>query len=140
MSRILSYIKIWLVKVFRKLLLSAFPEVRILQESSGNYYVLHSYANESIISNKAKLYPVFRISQSEIGDYSYISRNCEINHTKIGKFCGIGPNFFCGWGVHPINGISTSPMFYSTKRQNGITLSKVDKATEKEISIRIYRL
>ena len=52
--------------------------------------------------------------------------------TKIGKFCSIGPNFFCGWGVHPTNGISTSPMFYSTKKQNGITLSLEDKIDERK--------
>lgn len=56
--------------------------------------------------------------------------------TNIGKFCSIGPNLVCGWGIHPINGISTAPMFYSTKKQNGMTLSTVDKVEErKPISI-----
>lgn len=56
--------------------------------------------------------------------------------TEIGKFCSIGPNFFCGWGVHPMDGISTSPMFYSTLKQNGMTLSLVDKVEERK-NIRI---
>ena len=56
--------------------------------------------------------------------------------TTIGKFCSIGPNLVCGWGIHPTDGISTSPMFYSTREQNGITLSNTDKIEErKPISI-----
>ena len=51
--------------------------------------------------------------------------------TEIGKFCSIGPNFICGWGIHPLNGISTSPMFYSTMKQNGVTLSSIDKVEER---------
>lgn len=50
-----------------------------------------------------------------IGDYTYISVNSCISLTDIGKFCSIGPNFFCGWGIHPTDGISTSPLFYSAK-------------------------
>ena len=57
-----------------------------------------------------------------LGDYSYIANNSSINKCTIGKFCSIGPNFCCGLGSHPINGISTSPMFYSTGKQNGISL------------------
>ena len=56
--------------------------------------------------------------------------NSFISTTTIGKFCSIGPNFICGWGIHPLNGISTSPMFYSTRKQNGITLSRKDKIDE----------
>ena len=52
--------------------------------------------------------------------------------TKIGKFCSIGPGLVCGWGIHPINGLSTHPMFYSTLRQNGMTLSAVDKVVERK--------
>ena len=65
-----------------------------------------------------------------LGDYSYISRNSTISHCTIGKFCSIGPNFCCGLGIHPTNGISTSPMFYSTAKQNGVSLCKENKIDE----------
>jgi len=58
--------------------------------------------------------------------------NSWISQSEIGKFCSIGPNFLCGWGIHPTKGISTSPMFYSTMKQNGTTLSKVDKIEERK--------
>ena len=37
-------------------------------------------------------------------------------------------NFFCGWGVHPVHGLSTSPVFYSSKAK--YTFSEEDKIDE----------
>ena len=66
----------------------------------------------------------------QLGNYSYIAKNCTINHCTIGKFCSIGPNFCCGLGIHPTNGVSTAPMFYSTMKQNGFSLCKKNKIEE----------
>jgi acetyltransferase-like isoleucine patch superfamily enzyme len=93
--------------------------------SKGNGEIANSY-----LSAKAKLYSPYRLSNSFVDDYSYIAHNSNISKTKIGKFCSIGPNFLCGRGVHPIHALSTSPMFYSTMRQNGTTLSATNKIEE----------
>lgn len=91
---------------------------------------------DSIFESPVKVYPNCRIVQSEVGKYTYISEGSLISLTRIGRFCSIGPGLLCGYGIHPINGISTSPMFYSTKKQNGITLSASDKTEErKQINI-----
>ena len=82
------------------------------------------------IGKKVKLYSRFSISDSQIGDYSYIGPNSNIKNTTIGRFSSIGPNLTCGIGIHPTNYVSTSPVFYSTKKQCGITFSKVDKIEE----------
>lgn len=66
----------------------------------------------------------------QIGDYTYISVNSCISLTEIGKFCSIGPNFFCGWGIHPTNGISTSPLFYSSK--NPYSFCKENKIEDRK--------
>jgi acetyltransferase-like isoleucine patch superfamily enzyme len=71
-----------------------------------------------------------QIGSSVIGDYTYISSNSVINLTTIGKFCSIGPNLLCGFGVHPLGGLSTSPIFYSTKKTCGISLSAENKIKE----------
>lgn len=72
----------------------------------------------------------------EIGYGTYLSTNSKILNTAIGKFCSIGPNLVCGFGIHPTNGISTSPSFYSTTSHNGITFSSTDKIIEnKKITI-----
>ena len=86
--------------------------------------------NNKHIGKNTKIYPQFQISNSSIGDYTYIAQNSIINNTTIGKFCSVGPNLISGWGLHPTNGISTHPMFYSTKKQNGMTLSETDKFEE----------
>jgi virginiamycin A acetyltransferase len=77
-----------------------------------------------------KLYSIHKLYNVTIGDYTYIAPNAHVHYTVIGKFCSIGPNLVCGLGIHPINGISTAPMFYSTYKQNGVSLSKNDKVTE----------
>ena len=112
-------------------LLKILPEIRKLNYP-GNDFFLQSWIDSSEISNKAKLYPLYHISLSKIGDYTYVAQNSVISMTEIGKFCSIGPNLICGWGIHPLDGISTSPMFYSTMKQNGITLSSDDKVKERK--------
>lgn len=81
------------------------------------------------------VYSPSSIVNSTIGYGSYIAPNSSVSNATVGKFCSIGPNFLCGYGIHPLNGISTSPMFYSTKKQNGITLSSVDKIEEQKAII-----
>lgn len=89
-------------------------------------------AYESEIKPTCKLYRPYIIDSSVIGEFTYIAQNAIIKGTSIGKFCSIGPNLLCGWGIHPTNGISTAPMFYSTIKQNGMTLSKDDKVEERK--------
>lgn len=84
------------------------------------------------ISSKAKLYPPYSLADVSVGDCTYISSNSRISLTIIQKFCSIGPDLCCGWGIHPIDGISTSPMFYSTGKQNGRTLVTANKSEERK--------
>lgn len=74
----------------------------------------------------------YSFSEAVLGDYSYISFNSNISYCEIGKFCSIWPNFFCGFGIHPLNWISTHPMFYSIRKQNGITFSSANKVQERK--------
>jgi acetyltransferase-like isoleucine patch superfamily enzyme len=82
-----------------------------------------------------RITPPFFLHQVELGDYSYIAKNSNVSNCYIGKFCSIGPNFCCGLGIHPIKGISTSPMFYSTAKQNGMTLCEKNKTQETKQTI-----
>jgi acetyltransferase-like isoleucine patch superfamily enzyme len=97
---------------------------------SNPFDLFKSVISNSNVSKKSKLYPVFKVFNSNIGDFTYVARNAIINNSNIGKFCSIGPNLIAGWGIHPIKGISTHPMFYSTIKQNGITLSRTNKIQE----------
>lgn len=122
-------------RIIRKLVTKSIPEIRLLDylHGRGNEYNLLSWSDDSAIGDNVLLYPLYHISESTIGDYTYIAQNSFISITAIGKFCSIGPNLVCGWGIHPTNGISTAPMFYSTKKQNGMSLSPIDKVEERKV-------
>lgn len=85
--------------------------------------------NVSLGTNTKANAPYF-LHDVKIGDYSYVSKNSCARNVSIGKFCSIGPNLCCGLGIHPVNGISTAPMFYSGLKQNGVTLSEGNKIEE----------
>lgn len=84
----------------------------------------NNYFENSKKGQYVKLYSPYEIRNTVIGDFSYISKNAQISNTSIGKFCSIGPNLLSGWGIHPTQAVSTSPIFYSTKKQNGISFVK----------------
>lgn len=71
------------------------------------------------------------IQNCSIGRFSYISDNTKINDALIGRFSSIGPNCMIGLGKHPINKLSTHPVFYSKsyKRHNLISFNFKEKET-----------
>jgi acetyltransferase-like isoleucine patch superfamily enzyme len=110
--------------LFRKLIFKIVPELSRLE------FISHFGIGNSAIDNTVKLYEPYQVINCSIGAYTYLSNNSSVFNTQIGRFCSIGPNFICGRGIHSTDGISTSPMFYSTLKQNGITLSGSDKIEE----------
>ncbi|MFK7813539.1 MAG: CatB-related O-acetyltransferase [Maribacter sp.] len=72
-----------------------------------------SIRRNSTISSLAKVYAFSKVSNSKIDDFSYVSFSCTINGCEIGKFCSIASGVKIGLGNHPINFISTSPLFYA---------------------------
>lgn len=125
--------KEYLKHYIRKLLKRIFPELSLLEAEHFKRVVGGIIDESSFVSKKAKVYyPASIEQQSSIGDYSYLAINAHLRMVTVGKFCSIGPNFLAGYGVHPLEGISTSPMFYSTMAQNGTTLSHNNKIVEQK--------
>ena len=118
-------------KILRKLLYWILPELFVLRDKTYDISQLkrEDYYDEE---NHTRVCAPYYFSDTIVGKYSYIAINSCISKTTIGKFCSIGPNLLCGWGIHPTNGISTSPMFYSTLNQNGMSLSTTDKIEERK--------
>jgi len=50
-----------------------------------------------------------------MGKHSFCGYNCEISNTDIGAFCSIANGVIIGGGEHPIEWVSTSPVFYKGK-------------------------
>lgn len=114
----------------QKLLGSVLDAPFIPQGKTCGYSLVKSERANAVVSTKARVYPPFFMHQVEIGDFSYVAKNGNITNCTIGKFCSIGPNFCCGLGIHPTDGISTSPMFYSPSKVNGAALVSSSKIEE----------
>lgn len=87
-------------------------------------------AINSTIDETAVVYGNYALANVTIGFSSYVSHNAYLSNTAIGKFCSIGPNLVSGWGIHPINGISTHPAFYSSLKKSKITFCEKDLLDE----------
>lgn len=94
------------------------------------YSLTKSEKANSTVEDNARIYAPYFLHDVEVGAYSYLAKNSSITNCTIGKFCSIGPNFCCGLGIHPTNGISTSSMFYSPSKVNGSALVNVPKVEE----------
>ncbi|MBQ9705922.1 MAG: CatB-related O-acetyltransferase [Paludibacteraceae bacterium] len=79
-----------------------------------------------------RIYLPRHVRDTRVGDYTYIAKNADIRMADIGRFCSIGPNVLMGYGIHPTDGMSTAPMFYSPLRQNGTTLVRTALVEEKQ--------
>lgn len=81
-------------------------------DKTTGYSVLRSERNNSTFGTKAYVVAPYYLHNVQLGDYSYFAKNAQVANTTIGKFCSIGPNFCCGMGIHPVDGLSTYPLFY----------------------------
>lgn len=77
--------------------------------------LVRSERSNTIIGKDAYAVVPYYLRNVQLGDYSYFAKNAQVANTTIGKFCSIGPNFCCGLGIHPVDGISTHPFFYRGK-------------------------
>ena len=69
----------------------------------------------STIDKRSKIASASNILDVKIGKYSYIGNYCTIIDAKIGNFCSIADNVIIGGAAHPLDWISTSPVFYQGK-------------------------
>jgi acetyltransferase-like isoleucine patch superfamily enzyme len=121
-KKIANVIKKVFYKLFKELRPFYYRDISLVENS------FHSVE----INKLTKLYKPYKVSNAKIGKGTYIAQNANISDVEIGKFCSIGANFVCGWGIHPTNGISTSPYFYSKKKQNGHSIAKKNLIKERE--------
>lgn len=73
----------------------------------------------SKISNKAFVNYGSNIVNSSMGDYSYCGYDCWIIEACIGKFCSISNQVHIGGPAHPVDWVSTSPVFHKGRNVFG---------------------
>lgn len=69
------------------------------------------------------IYQNSHLVMTTLGAYSYIAEGANASRVNFGRFCSIGPSFKTGFGNHPTTFVSTHPVFYSTRKQCGITFA-----------------
>ena len=69
----------------------------------------------SHINKKSKVCAKSHLVNCEIGRYTYIGYDCKIYNASIGSFCSIAGNCFIGGAMHPLEFVSTSPVFHEGK-------------------------
>ena len=95
-----------------------------------------SFIDNVLLGKYNTLYEHVVLKNVTLDDFTYIAKNSEIMNTKIGKFCSIGERCKIGLGIHPIDAVSTHPVFYSTRSQSQMTFVEENVQDEyKEITI-----
>ncbi len=117
---------------FKKIICWAYPELKWLNNPSYDFTKLRSWQSNVKKEENVHIESVHVVSDTTIGKHAYIAFNAMISKSIIGRYTNIGPNCFCGYGIHPTDGLSISPMFYSTRKQNGFTFSSIDKVAERK--------
>lgn len=76
------------------------------------------------------IYPRVWLSEVSFGSFSYVNEQSLMRSVRVGRFTSIGPHFLCGYGEHPSDLVSTSPVFYSTRNQCGVSFADRDYFSE----------
>lgn len=66
----------------------------------------------SKIAKSSKVEAGSLVVNSIMDKHSFCGYDCEILNTNIGSFCSIANGVIIGGGAHPIDWVSTSPVFY----------------------------
>lgn len=114
----MSLRKWWSKRKRRK---APFPDQKGLSVSEQSYFDKYTTFSEYNV-----LHGNNTLSRTSIGRFTYIA-GAAISNTTIGHFCSIGPGTqIGGFGRHPVDWASTHPVFYSTKKQAGISFVDID--------------
>ena len=68
--------------------------------------------NSCMIDKSAKVGPRTEMTKCSMGRYSYIGQQCFMVNTNIGNFCSISDRVSIGGAAHPLQFVSTSPVFH----------------------------
>ena len=66
---------------------------------------------DCVIDKTAKVGTGSNCIKMSMGRYSYMGKNNSVTNTKIGSFCSIASYCAIGGGAHPLDMVSTSPVF-----------------------------
>ena len=71
----------------------------------------------------------------KMGRYSYMGFYNSVCDTTIGSFCSIASYCAIGGGRHPMNAVSTSPVFYAGRNSMGKNFSRIQEEKNQGVEI-----
>ena len=71
-----------------------------------------SALKDCIIDKTSKIESGCNLVNVTMDKYSFCGYNCEMTNVEIGSFCSIANGVIIGGGMHPIDWVSMSPVFY----------------------------
>jgi acetyltransferase-like isoleucine patch superfamily enzyme len=89
----------------------------------------------SHIDKRSKVCSGSHLVNVKMGKYSYVGNFCTIINTQIGSFCSIASNCIIGGSSHPLDWVSTSPVFHNGKNIMKKNFSKHKYITTQETII-----
>ena len=72
----------------------------------------------SRIDKTARINSGCSVYGSTIGRYTYMGYDCEIINTEIGSFCSLASGIHIGLAEHPVEWLSTSPVFQNVSNSS----------------------
>lgn len=72
-----------------------------------------------VIDKTARVCSKSELTKVELGRYSYIGYDCFMVNVSIGKFCSIANRCCIGGAAHPLDRVSSSPVFHAGKNIMG---------------------
>lgn len=91
---------------------------------------LYSHIVNSILQTPCCIRSNSIVVNSSIGHHTYLGEENRIRNARIGSYCSIAPNVIVGPGAHPIEYVSSSPVFYSAHRRFGEPWTKKEHWVE----------
>ncbi|MWW25911.1 CatB-related O-acetyltransferase [Algibacter lectus] len=96
-----------------------------------------SFNENTILHSHSRVLSNCVFNNVTLGSYSYVGTNSLLQNVTIGKFCSIANNVMIGLGKHPIDELSTSPLFYRKDNTFNLDLIKDDLKFEEYDKISI---
>lgn len=87
------------------------------------------------VNKKAKICSGTQMNNSSIDRYSYCGHDCFILNCKIGSFVSIADNCRIGGAMHPIERVSSSPVFHVGKNILKKNFAQFEDIEDKKIII-----
>lgn len=90
---------------------------------------LAAYADEySHVASTAKVHRLAKLTNTKLGEHSYIGVGSWTTCCDIGPYCSIGANANIGLTLHTLDTISSSPIFQLKHNATGVSWTECDYA------------